>query len=480
MPRPSLAVRSREALPTLGAAVGLLLASGAFFIGLRPLSDNSFFTHLATGRVILDTGSIPSVDPYTFTANGDPWVVQSWLASWLYATVERVGGADGLRLLMGCTFAALTMIAWLLLRGADGVVARLGLGALFVAVGGELWAERPLMLGLVAFGCTMLAVEGRLDRRWLVPIGWVWVNVHGSFPLGIVVVVAAAIGARLDGQRPTRELTVLRWLATGIAVGAVGPLGPRVLVFPFELLERRAVLSNVIEWRAPTFDMFSQRMFLLQLFLAIVLLARRPSYRAGLVLAVFTVAALLGARNLSVASMALLPAMAASVADLGGLKSRQRGRSALVLSGLTLIVVLVAGSDRLRTPGYSLVGHPIDALAYLEATQVVAEDHPLAAPDTVGNVQELLYGPRGHVFYDDRFDLFPEAVSADHLQLVQGGPGVRSALAEHGIELVLWERAAALSQRLLADPAWRLLYTDDRWLVLCQRGVDLGALAGRC
>ena len=30
---------------------------------LRPISDNSFFTHVATGRIILDSG-IPTTDPY--------------------------------------------------------------------------------------------------------------------------------------------------------------------------------------------------------------------------------------------------------------------------------------------------------------------------------------------------------------------------------------------------------------------------------
>ena len=461
-------------------AVGLVLALGGLVVGLRPLTDNSFFTHLATGRIILGSGSIPSVDPYTFTAYGEPWVVQSWLASWLYATVERFGGADGLRLLMGCTFAAVTAIGWLLVRAADGVVARLGLGVLFVAVGGELWAERPLMLGLVAFGCTMLAAEGRLDRRWLIPIGWIWVNVHGSFPLGIVFLVAAAIGARVDGQRPVHELAALRWLAMGIAVGAVGPLGLRALVFPLELLERQRVLSHVIEWRAPTFDMFSQRMFLVQLILAIIMLARRPSYRAGVVLAVFTASALLGSRNLTIASMAMLPAMAGSLAGLGTLKGAQRGRLPVAVAGLAVIGAMAIGSVRLQDHGYSLASHPIDALAYLQATRVVVDDHRLAAPDVVGNLQELLYGPRGRVFYDDRFDLFADEVSADHLQLVESGPGVRSALDAHEIKLVLWERAAPLSQRLVADPGWRLLYADDRWLLLCERGVDLGGAVGRC
>ena len=76
--------------PTLGGALGVLFVGAGAAIGLRSLADNSFLTHLATGRLILDSGSVPSHDPYTFTAAGEPWTVQSWLASLLYAVAEDV------------------------------------------------------------------------------------------------------------------------------------------------------------------------------------------------------------------------------------------------------------------------------------------------------------------------------------------------------------------------------------------------------
>ena len=86
-----------------------------WLIGLRPLGDNSFLTHLATGRLILDAGAVPSADPYTFTAVGEPWVVQSWLVSLAYATAEQLAGLDGVRLLVGALSATLAGLAWTLL-----------------------------------------------------------------------------------------------------------------------------------------------------------------------------------------------------------------------------------------------------------------------------------------------------------------------------------------------------------------------------
>jgi hypothetical protein len=466
--------------PSLGAAVGTFVVAAGWAVGLRPLADNSFFTHLATGRIILGSGHVPSVDPYTFTAHGHRWLVQSWLASVLYASVESVAGIVGVRLLMGVIAAGLTMLAWRLTRPAVSVLPRLAIGVVFVAASAELWSERPLMLGLVAFACVVLAAQGELDPRWLVPIGWVWVNVHGSFPLGIVYLIVVAAGQRLDGRSAAVELRALRWLALGVVLGAVGPLGPAVLTFPIELLQRQDEQRNVIEWRAPTFESFSQRVFLVQLALVVLALVRRPSYRSGLVVAVFTLAALLGSRNLTVASLLFLPILAASAPEWGSLRGDARTSLSRMIGVLGVAVLGLLGVARLDQRDVELRGYPIDALAYLDEQGIDLTQHHMATKDVVGNLLELVYGPGRIVFYDDRFDMFPDEVSAAHLALVQGSPRLRSALDELDIELVTVERSGAVAQRLVVDPAWRPLYSDERWVVTCRRGVELGGRVGRC
>ncbi|MEO7571962.1 MAG: hypothetical protein ABIX10_05945 [Acidimicrobiales bacterium] len=463
-----------------GAAGGMCILAAGMAVGLRPLADNSFFTHLATGRIILDDGAVPSVDPYTFTAQGDPWVVQSWLASLLYGVVEQLGGSTGLRLLMGTVAAALALLAWRLTRPAEGVVIRIALAGVAVAVGAELWAERPFMLGLLALATVAIAADDGLDPHWLVPVGWLWVNVHGSFPLGLVYLLVLLLGRRLDHAAPGPEASCLKWLIVGIALGAVNPVGPRLLVFPVELLQRQDVLRNVVEWRSPGFEGASQRLFLFQLAACILLLVRRPSYRSGLVIVVFATAALLGARNLPVASILLLPVMASAAPALGSLRSSGRDRTARMLAAAGLAGLVLVVMSRLRQPDFDLRSYPVDALAHLEEASVVLEAHRLATPDTAGNLLELLYGSGERVFYDDRFDMFPDEVSAAHLSLVRADTGVRDALAGHDIDLVLWTRRGSLVQRLSVDPAWRVIYSDEQWTTLCRRGAELGGDLGRC
>ena len=101
---------SRRAGTTYDRVVVALLCLVGVQIGQRPLNDNSFFTHLATGRIILDGGGIPRSDPYTFSAHGASWTVQSWLASVLYAGAEEVGGLTAVRFENGLIAALVALL----------------------------------------------------------------------------------------------------------------------------------------------------------------------------------------------------------------------------------------------------------------------------------------------------------------------------------------------------------------------------------
>ena len=210
--------------------------------------------------------------------------------------------------------AALTLavfaIAWRLSRPAQGLLVRIadrgagGVRRLQPVVGAAPavrprgpWAHRPGRRGgprPAVAGARRLAL-GEHPR---------------VVPLGLAFLVVVAVGQRLDGEAPAVELRCLRWLGLGILAGAVNPLGPRILLFPLELLQRQDVLRHIVEWQAPNFISVGDRIFLLQVMVAVLALVRRPRYREGLVVVVFVAAALLGAANIAVASLVLVPVLA--------------------------------------------------------------------------------------------------------------------------------------------------------------------------
>jgi hypothetical protein len=450
--------------------VGGVVAFISLLIGLGPLNDNSFLTHLATGRLMWATHHIPHSDPYTFTAPGKGWVVQSWFASFLYGAADRWWGPGGLVVLIGLTATVVGLLVWKLTQPAQSLLARLLIMAPILAIGIDAgWVERPLLFGLLALELLLLAAEGRLDPRWLAPVMWFWVNSHGSFPLGLLAVALLALGRYLDGQSPTTEMAALKWAGIGTLVASINPLGPRLLVFPLELLRRQDVLSNVLEWQSPKFVHIGQRAFLVEVVIAIVLVARRPAWRTALPLAVFTAAALLGTRNIVVAGTVLVPGLAfslAGISDVIGAERRPIFRpvmAAIALIGALAVVVSTQG------PVYGFNGYPVAAVTWAERNHLLAPGTHVVSRDYVGNYLEVRYGTTVKVFLDDRYDLFPASLVDDFTLLNNGRTGWNDVLDKYRTSAVLWPANEALAQLLADSPRWRVVYTDQEFLIAVPR-----------
>lgn len=444
----------------------MVVAFVGLLIGLGPLNDNSYLTHLATGRLIWSSHHVPLHDPYSFTAPGHPWVVQSWLASLLYGAADQLWGPAGVLLLVAFTTTVLAALVWTLTRPAGSLIGRVLLIGPLLLVGTDAgWVERPLLFGLVVLALVLLAAEDRLDPRWLVPAMWIWVNVHGSFPLGLLAVALVAVGRHLDGESAAVEWRSLKWAVGGTLLGALNPIGPRLLVFPVELLSRQDVLSNVREWQAPTFTRFGQRAFLALVAVALVALVRKPSWRAGLPLIVFLVAALVGSRNIVFASTVLLPGAARGLTGLGSVAGDERRSVNRALVGVIAVVAVIATVSAARGSVYSFEGYPVAAVTFAERHGLLAGGEHLVARDYVGNYLEARFGPSVKVFFDDRFDMFPARVADDDVTLVKGEPGWDRVLATYRATAVLWRVDEPLGQLVAASPLWHVVYADSEYLV---------------
>lgn len=455
---------------SLASACGAVFAFLGFLMGSARLGDNSLLTHIATGRLLVH-GKLGSLwggmpDPYTTTSRGSSWIVQSWLASLFYGVVDEVGGGSALRISFGVTTALLTWLVWKLADSAQSFTVRVAVCGVVVAVGTTAWSPRPLLIGLVLMAVVMLALEGRVDPRWLVPAMWVWVNSHGSFPLAAVVVAAAALGRRLDGEDPQRELRVLRFTVLGTVLGGLlNPVGPKLLLFPLELLGRSDVLHSIIEWRSPDFSLFWTRIFLLLIICAIIGFMRRPSYRSALPTIVVVAASLLAARNIAVALVVMVPALARGIDGLGSIDGTRRTpvfRAIPVVLAVAVACISVGSSGQ---PAYDLGMYPVEAVDWLDQRGFVGRDIDLVHQDFVGNYLELRYGTDAGVFFDDRFDLHSDELIGRYRSLASGTAGWDKGLDDAAA--VLWERNTPVESLLRLSGEWTIAWQDDDWFVAC-------------
>jgi len=480
-PAPAVAARPADAVAGPGPAkgggdlarsVGWLLAAVGFMVGARPIADNSFLTHLATGHLILARHGVPAVDPYSATAAGEPWTVQSWLVSIVYAVLDEALGPWAIRAFHGVLAAGIVLGLWRLVAPARQLVTRVALVTAAIVIGTALWSPRPLLVGLAALVLTLQVVQGLRPRWWLVPLFWVWVNSHGSFALGLALVGAVAVGAAVDQRRwwPRSEARTCLAAGAGALLGTLNPLGWRLLWFPVELLRRGGSLRRVAEWRAPDFQSVPERVYLLLLVVVVLAAARRASWRQLAPALGFYAAGLMAVRNLGLASLVIMALLAPSLSGLrGGLEARGSASLTRVLGALSAAALAVSAVTVAVSPALVLTSYPTASVDWLAERGLVAADGiRLGHRETVGNYLTWRFGPEARVFMDDRFDFYPADVIEDHNALVLGGD-MAPVLERHRFDVVLWAAESPLARWLARDADWDVVRVDGDWIVACRR-----------
>ncbi len=168
----------------------------------RFLQDPGTFWHTVTGQRILESRTFINTDPYTFTFGGTPWVPYQWLGECIFAMLHAIDGLDTL-LLTTVTLVS-GLFTWLGVRlmrcGLHPSLAML-LIAFAVAASSGHFHVRPHVATMWGFAVMMVfLVDCEANRRklgrltWLIPVFWVWSNIHGGALGGMATLALAFAG----------------------------------------------------------------------------------------------------------------------------------------------------------------------------------------------------------------------------------------------------------------------------------------------
>lgn len=237
--RAAAKVEGQTESPGLGrlADAGLVLALLAltFLLGAFPLKDTDFWWHLRTGDLIRQTGQLPTVDTYTFGAEGHRWIDLHWIFQILLSVgYERIG-VPGLTLAK-CLVTALAVGLLVVAKRKDWptwVVVLAWLPALLVLAGRMyIRPETLTLLYLAAFLAILLHWDRRPWLAYLLPVVQVaWVNSQGLFVLGPVVLTFALIDAALRRDAFAKDRR--RWWRTALIASSL--TGLACLLNPYAL-----------------------------------------------------------------------------------------------------------------------------------------------------------------------------------------------------------------------------------------------------
>jgi len=249
---------SRAAMPWLVAA-GIYLV----LIALAPrlLSDPDSYSHIALGRWILAHHAVPTVDPFSLTMRGEPWVAFEWLSQVAYATAHALGGWVGVVALAAAAAAlAFGVLTHVLLRQWPPVPTLIAVLAGFVLASPHILA-RPHMLALplmVAFVAGLIrAVDDDRTPPWhWLPLMTLWANLHGSFTFGLAMIGAVACEALWRAGAKDRMRVLRQWMLFGVlalAAACINPYGPGMILVTFHTIALGQALSTITEWRPQDF-----------------------------------------------------------------------------------------------------------------------------------------------------------------------------------------------------------------------------------
>jgi hypothetical protein len=474
-----------------------------FFMSITPLPPNDLWWHMAAGRIMVLEGTWMFTNRWAYTVAYDAvFVLQSWLSEIMLYVLWSLGDVPLLALTRTVTittaYGVMAWQAWRRVRHGQAVAFAL---LLAILVGWSNWTLRPQTLALVpAVGFVAILGESlahRLSARWLLALPGImilWVNMHGSFILGIGLLGLAWVGTLIDAIRGMSEQqTIARSNLGPLTVAVVGtslatliqPLGIGIFEYVRMTITHPLHSKWFIEWLPPknTLDVANSGFwfFFVMLLLAalMALNTRRPTATDVLWYSTLAWLTIGGGRYAMWFALFLVPLLADNLAPL--LPQRKPpilnrfalGTFAGILSVGTIVLcpwfqpAHYLGSDIVRLfassgPYRFLLSNttPVAATEWLI-------QHPIEGrfwTDMSYTSYTLWKIPDTQVFADLRVELFPEKVWEDYFAIARGNSSSLTVLDTwHVTHLMLdtdWQKS--LYHGLSKSPEWCERYREGR------------------
>jgi hypothetical protein len=244
----------RRWLPTVfGGTIYLLLLSQSGPL----LNDSDSYWHLAVGQWIIEHRGFPHTDPFSFTMFGRHWITSAWLSEILYLGAFHLAGWAGPVILAAISVAAaFFLLTRLLLKKLPTIPVIILVGAAIIMIASHLLARPHVLvlplLVLWAHAIVQAAEQRRAPRLAYLPLMVLWANLHGSFTLGLALIVPFALEAVWTTDQSERAALAMEWLRFGLlALGAacITPYGPESILTTFRILGLGSTLSTISEWQ---------------------------------------------------------------------------------------------------------------------------------------------------------------------------------------------------------------------------------------
>jgi len=498
----------RVLIPSFSDCVFIALLAWLFVCGAYGwkalLMDADTGWHIRTGQYILEHHAVPKQDLFSFSRPGAAWFAWEWLSDVLFAVLFGAGGLKAIVLWAGVviTACATIILRYSIWRGANPLLATV---TTLLAVGSSSmhFLARPHLFTLILFPVSIWMIEAdrRKPSRWiwiLIPLGAVWINLHGGYFLFLAILALLAAGTFIEewqaGRRWIRSGRYLVLFAGCAAASLVNPYGIALHAHVFEYLRSDWIRNLIQEFQAPTFRTEGQLQLEALLLMGLVvtgLLLQRKQVTHALWLVFLAHSSLISVRHAPIYAAVAAPLIAESASGWWRSWAGSQRRTSVAR------IVHQVGEDLIPAFGRATFwpAAVVLTLALVNAPVKWPTDFPSEAFPTamVGqNAQMLQSGrvlttdqwadyliyrfyPRQRVFVDGRSDFYGETLGNEYLHLLQGAYDWRGILRRHGFEVALLPANWPLAEILKLDQDWQVVQHDSQAILFRRRsGQTLG------
>jgi hypothetical protein len=293
-----------------------------------------------------------------------------------------------------------------------------------------------------------------------------WVNLHGSFFLGVVVLLLAWLDdVRL---RSTTARATLYAALTAVAATLVNPFGPRVWAYAVGIGTNPEIRDTIEEWQPTNIGQVTGIFFFASALAVVVILLtrrKRPAWTTLVALGVFFVIGLIAVRGARWWGLAAPVYVAMTLSESAPETPERMNRS----WANTAIALVFVGAAVVAIP-WSLGGRRLPLGSYLDfappgVTRTLAGS--LEPGDRIFSAQrwgswfEFAF-PDSSVFVDSRIELLPAGVWSDYHAVSEGRDGWQAILDRWHVDVIVAHAGSqdALIAAAGRDPGWRRVYGD--------------------